>query len=98
MLEHNTCCHFTLTKSLFSDPHVDHDPLHDASDAKKDGKKSVHPETFTREKAQEMEFVFTPLKHAGYQTYISRMSINSPQFRGGNSCGRLSGFKDCMGV
>lgn len=98
MLEQNTCCHFTLTKSLFSDPHVDHDPLHDASDAKKDGKKSVHPETFTRDEAQEMAFVFTPLKHAGYHTCISRMSMNSTQFRGGNSCGGLSCFKDSVEV
>lgn len=35
--------HFKLTKSLSSYPHVDHDPLHDASDAKKDRKEPVCP-------------------------------------------------------
>lgn len=46
---------FKLTKRLSSYPHVDHNPLHDASDAKEDGKEPVCPETtFTRDKAEEI--------------------------------------------
>lgn len=79
MLERNTICHFTLTKCLSSHPHVDHNPLHDTSNAKKDGKEPVHAETtFARDKAQNTAYVFTPIKHPGYQTYINRVSINSP--------------------
>lgn len=42
-----------IIKCLFSYPDVDHDPLHDASDAKKDRKEPVRPKTtFTWDKAQ----------------------------------------------
>lgn len=42
-----------LTKCFLSDSHVDHDPLHDAADAKEDREESVYAEaTFPRNKAQ----------------------------------------------
>lgn len=44
-----------LTKSLFSYPHVDHNPLHDSSDAKEDGKEPINPQrTFTGDETQKI--------------------------------------------
>lgn len=44
-----------IIKSFFSYPDVDHDPLHDASDAKKHRKEPVRPKTtFTRDKIQKI--------------------------------------------
>lgn len=66
LLKTNSISHLTLTKSLLSYPHVDHDPLHDPSDAKEDGEEPVRPETaFTRDQAQNIANVFTPVKHPG---------------------------------
>lgn len=80
MLEPNTIGHFTLTKCLSSYPHVDHYPLHDTTDAKKDGEEPVHAEaTFARDKAQNIAYVFTLIKHPGYHTYGMRASIHNPR-------------------
>lgn len=47
-----------------SDPHVDHDPLHDAPDAEKDRQEPVRPEAaFTRDQVQEVGNVFTRVRH-----------------------------------
>lgn len=47
----NTIDPFTLTKGLFSYPHVDHDPLHDTSNAEEDREEPVYPEAaFARDK------------------------------------------------
>lgn len=55
-----------IVKGLSPDPHVDHDPLHDASDAEEDGKEPVRPElTFPGDEAQEVPQVFTPVQHVG---------------------------------
>lgn len=61
-----------IIESFLSYPHVDHDPLHDASDAKEDGQKPVRPKmTFPRHKAQDILQSFTPLKHPGYRMFIT---------------------------
>lgn len=79
MLEQNTISRFKLTKCLFSYPHVDHYPLHDPSNAKKDGKEPVHAEaTFARDQAQNIADVFTLMEHPGYHAHINRGSIRSP--------------------
>lgn len=66
-------CPVTLTESFSSDPHVDHDPLHDASDTEEHGEEPVRPETtFARHKAQEVSDVWTPLKHAGQREHMNR--------------------------
>lgn len=44
-----------LTERLFSDPDVDHDPLHDSSNAEEDREKPVCPQaTFTRDKVEQI--------------------------------------------
>lgn len=79
-----------IVESLLSYPDVDHDPLHDASDAKEDGKKPVRPKTpFARDKAQYIsDVIVTSVKHPGELTAVFSMDkrVNSAVRQTGQAC------------
>lgn len=61
-----------LTESLLSYPHIDHDPLHDSSNAEKDRKEPVRSQApFTRDDFQQTSDGFTTIKHSLFSKYTS---------------------------